>query len=760
LNIKDPDFSIIHTSARPDKWREVYDAWIQATGGYAANVEYVLCVDARWGFREDAQRYWQEWREERFGLNLLAWNEFPYKHSGYVAGVNLAASLSHGKVLVVNADDQFPCEQWHIGKPGNWPQMLAAKMTEERLDGNRDAFVIRASTGTVNEHGRRITVMPILSRKLYKQWGYVFYPEYESMFADNDFYESVQIANVWIIKIHVVDATDLVFPHRHPLIPLEMKYPEGKYPGTQDDFLQEVQGWDDQYKAQQHADNYHAGWAIIQKRRKARFGEIVPCERCRQTKCVCKKSSKRVIAIALPGETYSKEFLGMLIGLYGWLMEHGWAPFVHQAYTAIVYCTRQRLLESIMAQDPKPEFILWLDHDNLLTREQFQMLLADLESRPDLDSVAGWYWCLNPDGSLFTSVGIRDSAGRIGYAGHDIAAETQLLDCAWHGFGAVLMRLSCLEKAGDHPFLPIMMPEANHRMSGEDTSFGINAAKGGAKCVVDPRVQVLHQKRGYIGMDKPAPPLPKIFATIRARNEEQNIERCIRSVGLLCEAVLVLDDHSRDRTPYIARESGAAVINSLFEDRDEGRDRQYLLDLARQGRADWIFAIDADEALDPRDVETLRRACQYTDADALHLRWMNLWNSEKLIRVDGIYGMGSPPRLWRATPSLRLVSMSNGIHTWSEREVKRAGVDVRLWHWGYIDRDQRLARWRNYNAIDPNNYGEDCYRHIVQGDLAEVSADEVRMKAGPLKLEACELPEVLQRAQDNDLVAAPDATRT
>ena len=43
-------FSILHTSARPEKWREVYDAWI-AAADHPEDVEYVLVVDERWGFK-------------------------------------------------------------------------------------------------------------------------------------------------------------------------------------------------------------------------------------------------------------------------------------------------------------------------------------------------------------------------------------------------------------------------------------------------------------------------------------------------------------------------------------------------------------------------------------------------------------------------------------------------------------------------------------------------------------------------------------
>ena len=45
-------FSILHTSARPGKWKEIYDAWLGAAK-HPELVEYVLVIDPRWGFGYD-----------------------------------------------------------------------------------------------------------------------------------------------------------------------------------------------------------------------------------------------------------------------------------------------------------------------------------------------------------------------------------------------------------------------------------------------------------------------------------------------------------------------------------------------------------------------------------------------------------------------------------------------------------------------------------------------------------------------------------
>src|ERR1035437_5451831 len=97
-------FSILHASARPDAWRAVYDDWM-SKAVHPESVEYVLCIDPRWGFDvADMSKYDTPLDNVRVVLNN--------RRRCYVDGVNLAAGESTGAVLVVNADDQFACENW------------------------------------------------------------------------------------------------------------------------------------------------------------------------------------------------------------------------------------------------------------------------------------------------------------------------------------------------------------------------------------------------------------------------------------------------------------------------------------------------------------------------------------------------------------------------------------------------------------------------------------------------------------------------
>ncbi|MDX2359628.1 MAG: glycosyltransferase family 2 protein [Crocinitomicaceae bacterium] len=102
----------------------------------------------------------------------------------------------------------------------------------------------------------------------------------------------------------------------------------------------------------------------------------------------------------------------------------------------------------------------------------------------------------------------------------------------------------------------------------------------------------------------------KISATIITLNEERNIERCIRSLEAIADEIIVLDSFSTDRTEEICKS-----LNVRFEQRKwEGyaASKNYLNSLAQ---FDYIFSIDADEALDEELTKAFLEVKQLNDPE-------------------------------------------------------------------------------------------------------------------------------------------------
>ena len=63
-------------------------------------------------------------------------------------------------------------------------------------------------------------------------------------------------------------------------------------------------------------------------------------------------------------------------------------------YTSNVYATRNMLAGCVIGPeaDPKPDYVFWLDDDNLISLDCFNRLMYDLETHPEVDVVSGWTW--------------------------------------------------------------------------------------------------------------------------------------------------------------------------------------------------------------------------------------------------------------------------------------------------------------------------------------------------------------------------------
>jgi glycosyltransferase involved in cell wall biosynthesis len=97
--------------------------------------------------------------------------------------------------------------------------------------------------------------------------------------------------------------------------------------------------------------------------------------------------------------------------------------------------------------------------------------------------------------------------------------------------------------------------------------------------------------RPWTDSDAPAAGSVPVCVIVLARNEEDNIGRCLASVAWAAQ-VIVVDSGSADRTVAIARDRGAEVI----EQRWLGFAAQREFGLRHPAvRHDWVYFVDADE---------------------------------------------------------------------------------------------------------------------------------------------------------------------
>ncbi len=182
-----PEFSILHATIRlPDGWRAAYQAWKDACDHWS-RVEYILAIDEQ---------------DIDVDMELPDGVKLVINHGRHcsVDAFNAAAEASTGDFLIQSADDWFPCPHWDTEI-----RKLVPDMSKEA--------VIDVDNGHFTGH---IIICPMLTRAYYERpgrgacGGKLFYPEYMSMGADDDFTLVAKRDGVVITAYH------LFFDHRHP----------------------------------------------------------------------------------------------------------------------------------------------------------------------------------------------------------------------------------------------------------------------------------------------------------------------------------------------------------------------------------------------------------------------------------------------------------------------------------------------------------------------------------------------------------------
>jgi hypothetical protein len=190
--------SLIHASrGRPEQAIAQREIWL----GHAANpnrIEHIFAVD----------------KDDEASCNKIGF----YNHvvvepgGGCVRAWNEGAKLAHGAVLIQVSDDFTP--------PQNWDDLIL-----EKLGDLADEKVLAVSDD-IRSDG--LLCMAIMTRARYEKQGYMFHPDFLSMYSDNWFTEEAYRDGV------VIEAKDIVFHHNHPAafkeVPVDQTYADTNSP--------------------------------------------------------------------------------------------------------------------------------------------------------------------------------------------------------------------------------------------------------------------------------------------------------------------------------------------------------------------------------------------------------------------------------------------------------------------------------------------------------------------------------------------------
>jgi tetratricopeptide (TPR) repeat protein len=158
------------------------------------------------------------------------------------------------------------------------------------------------------------------------------------------------------------------------------------------------------------------------------------------------------------------------------------------------------------------------------------------------------------------------------------------------------------------------------------------------------------------------------------KDEENNLEDCLKSIGGFADQIVIVDTGSRDKTVQIAQNHRAAVIRSDWRN-DFSYSRNISLDHAT---CRWILWLDADDRVPPSEVEKFIRLKTSPPDQAFYLKICN-------VRPGGFGEQWFQLRMFPNHPGIRF---ERKIHeqilpSLIRRKISSKQVDVRIDHVGY-----------------------------------------------------------------------------
>ena len=112
------------------------------------------------------------------------------------------------------------------------------------------------------------------------------------------------------------------------------------------------------------------------------------------------------------------------------------------------------------------------------------------------------------------------------------------------------------------------------------------------------------------------------------KNEEQNLERCLKSAAGVVDEMVIVDTGSTDTTLQIARQFSAKILESPWQG-DFAMHRNQSVDAAS---GEWILWMDADEELAAESRQIVREAANHSEAQGLRLVVRNVQPEGELCR--------------------------------------------------------------------------------------------------------------------------------
>ena len=178
---------------------------------------------------------------------------------------------------------------------------------------------------------------------------------------------------------------------------------------------------------------------------------------------------------------------------------------------------------------------------------------------------------------------------------------------------------------------------------------------------------------------------------IITKNEEEHIEKTLKSVSLFDEVILV-DSGSTDSTLDIAKRYGAKIYTHSWQ--GYAKQKQYAMSLCSN---EWVLNLDGDEQVNPSLINAFKEIIEQDKADSVRF-----WRND--IFID------KPLSTWSKKPNNhRLYKRSKSFFDDSRLAHESATVDGKeifinetFDHFGYGSIETLTTKNNNYSSLKAN----------------------------------------------------------
>lgn len=210
-------------------------------------------------------------------------------------------------------------------------------------------------------------------------------------------------------------------------------------------------------------------------------------------------------------------------------------------------------------------------------------------------------------------------------------------------------------------------------------------------------------------------PLSRVAALLPVYNDARYLQGWFDAVGRHVAACVVLDDGSTDGSVELL-ESHPSVTRLMRVDPlqktgwDEPANRQRLVRAGQDLDVDWFVAFDADErpAVELwRSWSHLVAAADRAGAVGIDQPLREIWGSADTYRSDGVWGRKRKIAVFRNLGAEHVFDPAQWHGEWFPAQYLGTDsflrTDIELYHLKMLRPEDRLARMRRYQEVDPNH---------------------------------------------------------